>query len=92
MQFSWAKMMKNISNEIHQGKSIVYLIVIGKDVSLGLKSNTLENHTRKIKAVQDMPHLGKKKKEFYVNKKCSHAKNAIIDFQRSRMTIVKQVI
>jgi hypothetical protein len=60
MKFSWAKMMKNISSKIHQVKSIIYLAVIGKDVMLGPKSNTLEKHTRKIKVVQNMPHLGTK--------------------------------
>ncbi len=86
------QMMKNISNDIHHVKSIVYSVVIGKDVMLGPESNTLEKHTRKIKVVQDMPHLGKKQREFYVNKKCNHVKNEIIYFQHNYMTIVKHVI
>ncbi len=92
MQFSWAKMMKNVSSEIHKVKSIVYSTVIGQDVMLGPKSNTLEKHTRKIKVVQDMFHLGRKQREFYVNKKCNHVKNEVIYSQHSRMTIAKQVI
>ncbi len=52
--------------------------VKGKDISLGPKSDTLEKHARKTKAILDMPHLGKKEGEFYVNKKCTHAKNKII--------------
>jgi hypothetical protein len=39
-----------------------------------------------------MPHLGKKEKEFYVNKTCTHAKNEEIYFQQSRISIVEQVI
>ncbi len=84
--------MKNVSSEIHQVKSIVYSTMIGKDVMLGPKSNTLAKHTRNIKVVQNMPHLGTKQREFYVNKKCSHAKNEIIYFQCSHMTIARQVI
>jgi hypothetical protein len=41
---------------------------------LGLKFDTFEKHVGKTKVVWDMPHLGKKQKEFYVNKKCNHAK------------------
>jgi hypothetical protein len=37
----------------------------GKEVILGPKLDTLEKHARKTKAVSDMPHLGKKEKEFY---------------------------
>jgi len=92
MQFLWAKMMKNVSSEIHQVKSIIYSTVIRKDVMLGSKCNTLEKHTRKIKAVQDMLYLGKKQNEFYVNKKCNHAKNDVIYSQPSHMTIANQVI
>ncbi len=84
--------MKNVSSEVHQVKSIVYSTVIRKYVMLGPKSNTLEKHTRNIQAVQDIPHLDTKQREFYVNKKCSHAKNEIIYFQCSRMTIARQVI
>ncbi len=39
-----------------------------------------------------MPHLGKKEKEFYVNKKSTHAKNKVIYFQQSHNSIVEQVI
>jgi hypothetical protein len=41
----------------------------GKDVILGPKFDTLEKHARKTNAIQNMPHLGKKQGEFYVNKK-----------------------
>jgi hypothetical protein len=34
-----------------------------------------------------MPHLGKKEREFYVNKKCSHAKNEVTYSQRTRISI-----
>jgi hypothetical protein len=40
----------------------------GKEVILGFKLNTLEKNVGKTKIVRDMPHLGKKEREFYVNK------------------------
>jgi hypothetical protein len=49
----------------------------GKDLILGPKFDILEKHARKIKAIQNMPHLGKKQGELYVNKKCSHVKNEV---------------
>jgi hypothetical protein len=64
----------------------------GKDVILGLKFDTLEKHARKTKVIRNMPHLGKEQKEFYVNKKCSHAKNEVTYSQRNHITIVKHVI
>jgi arsenate reductase-like glutaredoxin family protein len=39
-----------------------------------------------------MPHLGEKEWEFYVNKKCTHAKNEVIYFQQSHISIVEHVI
>jgi hypothetical protein len=59
---------------------------------LGPKLDTLEKHARKTKVVPDMPHLGKKENEFYVNKKSTHAKNEVIYFQQSHNSIVEQVI
>jgi hypothetical protein len=53
------------------------LDVKGKDVILGPKFDMLEKHAGKTKAIRNMPHLGKEEKKFYVNKKCSHAKNDI---------------
>ncbi len=38
-----------------------------------------------------MPDLGKKQGEWYVNKKCNHAKNEIVYSKKSCLTIVKQV-
>ncbi len=38
-----------------------------------------------------MPHLGKKQGEWYVNKKCNHAKNEIAYYKKSHLTIVEQV-
>jgi hypothetical protein len=49
----------------------------GKDVILGPKFDTLEKHAKKTKAIRNMPHLGKKQREFYVNQKCGHAKNEV---------------
>jgi hypothetical protein len=39
-----------------------------------------------------MPHLGKKEGEFYVNKKCNHAKNEVTYSLKSCISIIKQVI
>jgi hypothetical protein len=62
-------MLKSDYGEIHRVKCIVYSIMKGKDVILGPKFDTLEKHARKTNAIQNMPHLGKKQGEFYVNKK-----------------------
>jgi hypothetical protein len=70
----------------------VCLAMKGKEVILGLKLDTLEKHEGKTKVVWDMPHLGKKEREFYVNKQCTHAKNEVIYFQQSHIPIVEQVI
>lgn len=39
-----------------------------------------------------MPHLGKKQRDLYVNKKCSHEKNEVTYSQQNRITIAKHVI
>ncbi len=39
-----------------------------------------------------MPHLRKKEKEFYVNKKSTHVRNKVIYSQQSCISIVEQVI
>jgi hypothetical protein len=52
--------------------------VKGNEVILGPKSDRLEKHAKKTKTVLDMPHLGRKEGEFYVNKECTHAKNEVI--------------
>jgi hypothetical protein len=47
---------------------------------------------KKQKVVRDMPHLGKNEREFYVNKKCTYAKNEVICSQQSWISIVEQMI
>lgn len=74
-------MLKSDFGKIDHVRCIVCLAMKGKEVIQGLKSNTLEKHEGKTKAVGDMPHLGKKEWEFYVNKKCTHAKNEVIYYQ-----------
>jgi hypothetical protein len=64
----------------------------GKGGYLGPESDMLEKHARKTKVVQNMPHSGKKEKEFDVNKKNTHAKNKVIYSQQSHISIVEQVI
>jgi hypothetical protein len=39
-----------------------------------------------------MPHLGKKEREFYINKKCSHANNVVTYSQQSHISIIEQMI
>jgi hypothetical protein len=39
-----------------------------------------------------MPHLGKKQRDLYVNKKCGHEKNEVTYSQQNRITIAKHVI
>ncbi len=85
-------MFKSDFGEINYVKCIVCLTMKGKDVILGPKLNTLEKHVRKTKTVRDMPHLGKKEKVFYLNKKNTHAKNEVIYSQQSCISIVEQVI
>lgn len=55
------------------------------------KVDTLENHAGKTKVVRDMPHLGKKKREWYDNKKCNHARNQVVYFEHNNISIVKQI-
>jgi hypothetical protein len=74
-------MLKSDYGEIHHVKCIVCSTMKGKDVILGPKFDTLEKHVRKTKAIRNMPHLGKKQREFYVNKKCNNAKNEVTYFQ-----------
>jgi len=85
-------MLKSDYGEIHRVKCIVCSTMKGKDVILGPKFDTFEKHARKTKAIQNMPHLGKKQREFYVNKKCSHAKNEVTYFQQNCITIARHVI
>ncbi len=63
-QFMWTKMLKSEFGEVHMVKCIVCSFVKGKDVIMGLKFDILEKHARKVKAIHDMAHLGKKKGEF----------------------------
>jgi hypothetical protein len=80
-EFSWAEMLKSDLGDTNHVKCIVRLTMKGKDVILGPKFDTLDKHVGKIRVVRNMPHLGKKEREFYVNKKCSHAKNEVTYFQ-----------
>ncbi len=59
---------------------------------MGPKSDTFEKHAKKTKVIQEMPHLGKKERELYVNKISTHAKNEVICSQQSRISIIEQVI
>jgi hypothetical protein len=45
-----------------------------------------------MKIVGNMPHLGKTNVEFYVNKKCNHAKNEVTYSQQSHVSSIKHVI
>ncbi len=50
-QFPWANMLRIESGEVHHVKCMVYSFARGKDVILGSKINTLENHVGKAKDV-----------------------------------------
>ncbi len=76
-------MFKDDSREINLVKCIVCLAMKGKGVILSSKCNTLEKHAKKTKVIWDMSQLGKKEREPYLNKKCSHAKNEITYFQHN---------
>jgi hypothetical protein len=68
---------KNVQSDhkkINCVKYIVCWIVKGTNVILGSKLFVFKKDARKTKVVWDMPHLGKKKREFYVNKKCNQPK------------------
>ncbi len=62
-------MLKINFGQVNHVKCIVCLAMKGKDIILGFKFKTLDKYARKMKLVWDMPCMGKKKGEFYVNKK-----------------------
>lgn len=66
-------MLKSEFGEVYMVKCILCSFVKGKDVIMGPKFDTLAKHARKPKAIHDMVHLGKKKGEFYIKKKCNHS-------------------
>jgi hypothetical protein len=84
-------MFKGDYVEINCVKCIVCLAMKEKDVISNLEFN-IEKHARKMKVVWNMPHLGKTYVEFYVNKKCNHAKNEVAYSQRSHVSNIKHVI
>jgi hypothetical protein len=45
----------------------------------------------KTRVVRNMPHLGKKQGECYVNINCNHAKNEVVYSKKNHLTIVEQV-
>jgi hypothetical protein len=58
-----------------------------KDIILRSKFNILEKHARKTKVIYDMPNLGKKTSEIYINNKCSCAKNEVISFNEATIQL-----
>ncbi len=58
-QFSWVEMFKSDFGDIDHVKCNLCSNMKGKEIILGPKSNTLEKHEGKTKAIWDMP-LGKK--------------------------------
>jgi hypothetical protein len=63
----------------------------GQGCHLRAEGVVLKNMRWKQGVVRDLPHLGKKQGEWYVNKKCNHAKNEAVYYLKNRFTIVKQV-
>jgi len=64
----------------------------GKECHSGWKFDKFEKHVKRMKAIQNIAHLDKKEREFYVNKKCNHAKNEVTYSQQNNISIAKQVI
>jgi hypothetical protein len=52
----------------------------GKECHSGWKFDKFEKYVKKMKAIQNIAHSDKKEREFYVNKKCNHAKNEVTYF------------
>ncbi len=70
---------------------MVCSFVKGKDMLLGSKVNIIEKHVGKTKAIWNMLDLGKKKGEWYYNKKWNHAKNQVVYFKHNCIWIVEQI-
>ncbi len=70
---------------------MVCFCVKGKDGLLGLKVNIIGKQARKTKAIWNMLDLGKKKGEWYYNKKCNHAKNRVVYSEHNCISIVEQI-
>jgi hypothetical protein len=91
MSFPWVEMFGEKDGEVHNVKCVVCFAVVGNDFILGPKSNTLKKHTNKRKATMDLPHLGVKKDDWFINKRCQHLKNATTYMNSSCCTIIEQV-
>lgn len=68
-------------------KCIVCSFMKSKDIILRSNFNIIEKHARKMKVICDMPHLGKKASEIYMNNKCSRAKNEVISFNEATIQL-----
>jgi len=84
-------MLRENNGEVHNVKCVICFVVAGNDLILGPESNTLKKHAGKRKATKDLPHLGVKNDDWFVNKRCQHLKNATIYMSRSHCTIIEQV-
>jgi hypothetical protein len=84
-------MFRGKDGEVHNVKCVVCSTVAGKDLILCPISNTLEKHIGKRKATRDLLHLGVKKDDWLVNKRCQHLKNATMYMSRSHHTIIEQM-
>ncbi len=91
IQFPWVKMLRIETRKIHHVKCMVCSFVKSKDVILRPKVDIFEKHEGKTRVIWNMPHLGKKQREWYVNKKCNHGKNEVAYFLKNHITIIKQV-
>jgi hypothetical protein len=66
--------------------------VRNKDMNFKLKGWHFWKNVGKTKVVHDMSHLGKKEGEWYVNKKCNHAKNEVAYLKRSTSKLLSKYL
>jgi hypothetical protein len=71
-------MFKGKDGEIHNVKCVVCSIVTRKDLILCPKLNTFDKHVNKKNVTKVLSHLGVKKYEWFVSKRCQHLKNVIM--------------
>ncbi|KAG0572981.1 hypothetical protein KC19_VG138700 [Ceratodon purpureus] len=96
-QESWATKMP--SAELHRGPDGLYETVLclsctsirGQITTLAAKWDTLQKHAGKRKAKKDMPRIGVKEGQWFMDKNCKHARNERIWASRRSSTVIEQV-
>jgi len=75
-------MLRNETRKVHHVKGLECSFVKGKDMILRPKANIFEKHVGKTRLFKTC-YTWAKKGEWYVNKKCNHAKNEVVFFKKS---------